>query len=129
MKKLLLLSLCAPAVLLLSFGFQQEIGVKRISKNLYSVSKVANKRVAAADQEEIRRVVAEHYGIKDFSKGAISIGADNALNRKMGGILDNSIYKDWVSTKLFFWKNVRTLPEEVIKANEIMTRYAPSARF
>jgi hypothetical protein len=129
MKKLLLLSLCAPAVLLLSFGFQQEIGVKRISKNLYTVSKAANKRVAATDQEEIRRIVAEHYSIKDFSRGNITIGADNPLNRRMGGILDNSIYKDWVSTKFIFWKNIKTLPEEVIKANEIMSRYAPAARF
>ncbi|WP_147319987.1 hypothetical protein [Chitinophaga silvisoli] len=128
MKRLLLLSLCAPAVLLLSFSFQQEIGVKRVSKHLYTVSKVASKRVSVSDQEEIKRVVAEHYGIKDFGRGAITIASNNPLNRRMGGILDNSIYKDWVSTKFIFWKQIKTLPEEVIKANEIMNRYAPAIK-
>jgi hypothetical protein len=124
MKRLMLLTLCIPAFLLFSFTLRQERGVKRVSTHLYAVTPVAAKRVTAAEQEEIKKVVADHYGIKDFGRGKILIARDDPRNKVAGGILDNSIYKDWVSTKLFFWKNIKDLPQEVIKANVILSKYA-----
>jgi hypothetical protein len=124
MKRLMLLTLCIPAFLLFSFTLRQDRGVKRVSTHLYSVTPLATKRVTTADREAIKKVVADHYGIKDFGRGVIVIGSDDPRNKVAGGILDNSIYKDWVSTKLFFWKQIKELPEEVVKANAILTKYA-----
>ncbi len=124
------LTLCVPIFLLFSFTLRQEraTGVKRISKNLYTVSRTAVKNVPAAEQEEIRKVIAEHYGIKDFERKEIVIAANDPRNRKSGGIFETSVYKDWVSTRFIFWKTIRDLPQEVIKANEIMTRYATAGK-
>jgi hypothetical protein len=120
----MLATLCIPAFLLFSFTLRQDRGVKRVSTHLYAVTPIATKRVTTPDKEEIKKIVAEHYGIKDFGRGLIVIGKDDPRNKVAGGILDNSIYKDWVSTKLFFWKNIKDLPQEVIKANAILTKYA-----
>jgi len=124
MKRLMLLTLCAPAFLLFSFTLRQDRGVKRVSAHLYTVTPMATKRVTTPDKEMIKKIVADHYGIKDFGRGVIVIGRDDPRNKVAGGILDNSIYKDWVSTKLFFWKQISELPQEVVKANAILTKYA-----
>jgi len=124
MKRLMLLTLCIPAFLLFSFTLRQERGVKKVSTHLYAITPAAGKRVAKAEQDEIRQLVADHYGIKNFGRGKILIARDDPRNKVAGGILDNSIYKDWVSTKLFFWKNIKDLPQEVIKANAILSKYA-----
>lgn len=124
MKRLMLLTLCIPAFLLFSFTLRQDRGIKKVSTHLYAVSPVAAKRVTTAEQEEIRKVVADHYGIKNFGRGKILIARDDPRNKVAGGILDNSIYKDWVSTKLFFWKNIKDLPQEVMKANVILQKYS-----
>ncbi|MCW3463534.1 hypothetical protein [Chitinophaga nivalis] len=130
MKKLMWLTLCVPVLLLFSFTIQQKQtnGVKRVSKNLYAVSRVAVKHVSAEEQAEIKKVIAEHYGIKDFAEKEITISARDPRNRASGGIFETSIYKDWVSTRFIFWKSIRELPQEVIRANEILTKYAAAGK-
>ncbi|UCJ08509.1 hypothetical protein KTO58_04785 [Chitinophaga pendula] len=130
MKKLMLVTLSIPVILLLSFTIQrpQQNGVLRVSKHLYNVSKVANKRVAVEDKEEVKRVIAEHYGIKDFTRKAIIIAVNDPRNKASGGIFETSVYKDWISTRFIFWKQIKDLPQEVIKANQIMTKYAVAGK-
>ncbi|WP_291907283.1 hypothetical protein [Chitinophaga sp. CB10] len=128
MKKLMWLTLSAPMFLLFAFTMQdrqaRNIGIQRTSKNLYTVSRTAVKNVPPAEQEEIKRLVMEKYGIKDFTRNEITIASNDPRTKAMGGILDNSIYKDWVSTKFIFWKQLKQLPQEAIRANEIMQKYA-----
>lgn len=124
------LTLCIPIMLLLSFTIQQtqNRGVKRVTKHLYSVNRTAVKNISREDQEEIKKLIVEHYGIKDLGQREIIVSATNPKNRASGGIFDNSIYKDWVSTRFIFWKNIKELPQEVTRANEIMTKYAAVAQ-
>ncbi len=86
MRKLTLLSLCIPVLLLFSFVLNQNRGIKRVSKHLYTVSPTANKRVSVADKERLKDIIAKHYGIKEFGRGEITIGASNPLNKASGGI-------------------------------------------
>ncbi|MBV7532877.1 hypothetical protein [Chitinophaga sp. sic0106] len=128
MKKLMWLTLSAPMFLLFAFTMQdrqaRNTGIQRTSTNLYTVNRTAVKNVSAADQEEIKRLVVEKYNIKDFSRGEITIASNDPRTKAMGGILDNSIYKDWVSTKFIFWKQLTKIPQDAIRANEIMQKYA-----
>lgn len=126
----MLVTLSIPAILLLSFTIQrpQQNGVLKVSKNLYNVSKIANKRVAVEDKEEVKRVIAEHYGIKDFTRKNIIIAVNDPRNKASGGIFETSVYKDWISTRFIFWKQIKDLPQEVIKANQIMTKYAVAGK-
>ncbi|ASZ13870.1 hypothetical protein CK934_24395 [Chitinophaga sp. MD30] len=89
---------------------------------------MANKRVAVEDKEEVKRVIAEHYGIKDFTRKAIIIAVNDPRNKASGGIFETSVYKDWISTRFIFWKQIKDLPQEVIKANQIMTKYAVAGK-
>src|SRR5450432_2597314 len=96
MKKLLFLSAAIPLALLFSFTFQQK-GFKKIGTNLYSV--VSTKAIASHDQEQLKKIIAAHYGITDFSKD-VEIGPDNPVFAKSSWIFHKSFVLHILSESL-----------------------------
>jgi hypothetical protein len=121
MKKLFFLSAAVPLALLFSFTFQQK-GFKKIGTNLYSVTSV--KTIAKGDQEELKQIITEHYGIKDFTKDVI-IGPGNPIYAKSNWILHKSIVIHVLSESLIKYDKQAKLetPEDVKKIQTIIAKY------
>jgi hypothetical protein len=122
MKKLILLSLAVPVALLLSFTLRQD-GIKKIGTNLYSVSKESSNSISAADKEELKKIIMDHYHLKD-TKEDIVINNNNPINHSSNWILSTSLWTGWVSTKFISWDDKAILTKDAQRAKDIISKYA-----
>jgi len=123
MKKLILLSLALPVALLFSFALRQD-GIKKIGTDLYSVTSASSKNFSAADKEQLRKLITDHYQLKNVKEDVV-IGADNAINAKGNWIFSTDAWSNFISSKFITWDRKAFLDKDAEKTKVILLKYAP----
>ena len=89
MRKIVILTMGLISLFLYAF-VARDTGIKKVGENLYTVTNL--KRISPQESSEIKRVVTEKYGVKDFTKTTILSFQDGREGAKS--------LKSWFSTKV-----------------------------
>jgi hypothetical protein len=122
MKKLLWLSLLLPVGLLAAFQVPTN-NIRLVSTNLYTLKSV-NRLTTTADQEVVRKAIIDYYKLKDVkAQGQISISQNDPRN-KAGWIFSDNAFTSFISTHFISWKGKGQLPQEALRVQKVLNKYA-----
>lgn len=122
MKKLIWLSALLPVGLLVAFQVPTN-NIRRVSTNLYRVQSV-DRLTVKTDQEAVRKAIIDYYQLKDVkAQGQIKISANDPRNRA-GWIFSESAFSSFISTKFINWKGKGNLPQEGLRVQKVLDKYA-----
>jgi hypothetical protein len=122
MKKLIWLSALLPVGLLAAFQGPTN-HIRRMSTNLYTVQSVS-RLTAKTDQDAVRKAIIDYYQLKDVkAQDQIRIAANDPRN-KAGWIFSESAFSSFISTKFINWKGKGNLPQEGLRVQKVLDKYA-----
>ncbi|MGI4864495.1 MAG: hypothetical protein ACRYFZ_11290 [Janthinobacterium lividum] len=121
MKKLLWLSLVLPVGLLAAFQLPKN-NIRQMSTNLYTATSVS-RLTTTADQEVVRKAIIDYYKLKDVRAGQISISQNDPRN-KAGWIFSDNAFTSFISTHFISWKGKGSLPQEALRVQKVLNKYA-----
>lgn len=122
MKKLIWLSALLPVGLLVAFQVPNN-NIRRVSTGLYTVQSV-DRLTAKTDQEVVRKAIIDYYQLKDVkAQDQIKISASDPRNRA-GCIFSESAFTSFISTKFVSWKTKVNLPQEGLRVQKVLDKYA-----
>lgn len=122
MKKLIWLSALLPVGLLVAFQVPTN-NIRRVSTGLYTVQSV-DRLTVKTDQEVVRKAIIDYYQLKDVkAQDQIKISASDPRNRA-GWIISESAFVSFISTKFINWKGKGNLPQEGLRVQKVLDKYA-----